>query len=253
MQYLKTETKDNYVIITLDRGKANPMNGGLIIEMRDLIKDLLKDDKIQGVILTGKEHFFSAGLDVIELYDYDTEELKRFWINFHSLIYELAAFNKPLIAAISGHSPAGGCVLALCCDYRIMAQGNYKIGLNEIPVGITLPTIIYNLYANTIGSRLAHQFLMEGKLHSPEEALEAHLIDGIYPYAELLAKAEEKLKLYLNFDPVTWQLSKQNIRKDFVASLKEDFDEVFEVTLEQWWSPATRARMGKIVESLKGS
>ncbi len=251
MKYLKTELKDNYVIITLDRGKANPINEALIIEMRALIKDILQDDKIRGAILTGKENFFSVGLDVIELYSFDREQLKNFWINFHSLIYELAAFSKPLVAAITGHSPAGGCVLALCCDYRLMAKGNYKIGLNEIPVGITLPVIIFNLYANTIGTRLAHQFLMEGKLLSPEEALKSNLVDEIHAYQDLLHQAEEKLKLYLSFDARTWQKSKQNVRRDFVASLKEDFNTVFSVTLDQWFSPETRERMGKIVASLK--
>ena len=92
MEFLKTTTKDNYIIISLDRGKANPMNEGMIIELRQLIKTISDDNEIKGAILTGKENFFSAGLDVIELYSFDETQLKEFWINFSSLIKELAAF-----------------------------------------------------------------------------------------------------------------------------------------------------------------
>ena len=251
MQYLKTETKDNYVIITLDRGKASPMNEALIIEMRELIKKLENDPHVQGAILTGKEHIFSAGLDVLELYENNEEQMMQFWVNFSSLIRELAAFKKPIVCAVTGHSPAGGCILALCCDYRIMATGNYKIGLNEIPVGITLPDIVMPLYTFVIGTRTAYQFIMEGKLSTPEEALAVKLVDEICSADELMDRAEKKLQTYLSFDPETWQNSKQNMRKDLIKALSPDFETGFRVTLDQWWSAGSRERLGNLVASLK--
>ena len=251
MKYIKTELKENYVIITLDRGKANPLNNEMISELRETIKSLEANDEAMGALITGKENFFSAGLDVIELYGFDKKQLVDFWINFSSLIREFAAFRKPAVAAISGHSPAGGCVLALCCDYRVMAEGPYRIGLNEIPVGITLPQIIFNLYAFTLGTRNAYQNLMEGKLLTADEALKTGLVDEVCPFSELLSRAEAKLKLYLSFNSNTWQNSKTIIRRDLIGSLSLDFDAAFKTTLADWWRPDTREKMGALVAGLK--
>lgn len=251
MEFLQTEKRENYIVVTLDRGKANPINEAMILELRTLVKELSINDEVKGVILTGKENFFSAGLDVIELYEFDTPQLKSFWINFTSLIRELSAFSKPIIAAITGHSPAGGCVLAICCDYRVMADGNYKIGLNEIPVGITLPEIIFNIYSFWIGRRRAYQNLMEGKMMSPEEALKIGLIDEICPYEVIMNRATTKLKTYLSFDSATWQHSKINLKKGLLESLNKDFDTAYQYTLKDWWSDETRLRMGEIVKTLR--
>src|SRR5690606_38326654 len=121
-------------------------------------------------ILMGKEGFFSSGLDLITLFEYDQAQIKKFWEKFIGLVHQLVRFPKPLICAITGHSPAGGCVLALCADYRIMAQGDYIIGLNEVPVGIVVPGSIAQLYGFWIGMGNASRFLLEGKLLKPEEA-----------------------------------------------------------------------------------
>src|SRR5690606_32452196 len=107
------------------------------------------------------------GLDLITLFEYDEAKIHEFWESFIALIYDLAAFPKPSIAAITGHSPAGGCVLALCCDHRVMAEGDYIIGLNEVPVGIIVPQCIFELYSFWLGSARASKFLLEGKLLAP--------------------------------------------------------------------------------------
>ncbi|MBK7640026.1 MAG: enoyl-CoA hydratase/isomerase family protein [Bacteroidetes bacterium] len=72
--------------------------------------------------------------------------------DFSKFLITISKFPKPLVAAITGHSPAGGCIIGICCDYRVMAKGNYKIGLNEIPVGIIVPKGIMALYSRCIGA-----------------------------------------------------------------------------------------------------
>jgi 3,2-trans-enoyl-CoA isomerase len=151
----------------------------MVNELADCIKKLEDDDNVGGVILTGKEGFFSSGIDLVEAYDYNEQESREFWVDFLVLQNVLAAFRKPIVAAISGHSPAGGCILAICCDYRVMASGAFIIGLNEIPVGIIVPDTVFNLYSFWLGRHKAYQYLMEGKLLKVNEALEAGLIDEI--------------------------------------------------------------------------
>src|SRR5580692_11455867 len=143
MDTLRLTKKDGVAIIALDRGRSNPVNHQLIKELTACIKDLEGDDTIGGVILTGKEGFFSSGIDLIEAYDYNEEQIRAFWVDFLAMQNTLAAFEKPMVAAISGHSPAGGCIMAICCDYRVMAEGKFIIGLNEVPVGIIVPGSVF--------------------------------------------------------------------------------------------------------------
>ena len=168
------------------------------------------------------------------------------------LATELVAFSKPLIAAIPGHSPAGGCVFACCADYRVMTEGeSYRIGLNEIPVGIVVPERILHLYGFWVGNRNAYQFLMEGRLLSPEEALKAKLIDEITEADEVMNRAEIQMQKYLKLPQQTWRMSKVNLRQGLLEKMQVDFEASYGKAMEQFWSPENRAAMGKLVEKLK--
>lgn len=251
MQTLKQTVKDGYAIVTLDRGKANPINNQMVTELRQLMKENLENEAIGGVILTGKENFFSAGLDVIELFGYDEAQMRSFWQNFFDMIYELASFRKPLIASITGHSPAGGCVLAVCCDYRVMAEGKYTIGLNEIPVGILVHESISALYALWLGNRRAYQFLMEGKLMNVQEAHEYGLLDEVAAPDQVLAQAEAKMKHYLQFGRDVWQNSKLMLRKAVLEQVARDPEAKLEASLKQWKNPVTRKTLETMIARLK--
>src|SRR5690606_16438267 len=118
MNTIKVTIKDRLAIITLNRPKSNSMNREMIRELDDMLRNISTDDNISGVLITGQENFFSAGLDLIELYGYNEAEAESFWELFLAFTAQITAFKKPMVAAINGHSPAGGCVLALACDAR---------------------------------------------------------------------------------------------------------------------------------------
>lgn len=251
METIRVTINDRIAIIGLNRGKSNAINSEMVAELSRMIGDIENDDSIGGLILTGKEGFFSAGLDLIELYNYDEARIRSFWNDFLSFVTLLAAFKKPLISAISGHSPAGGCVLALCSDYRIMAEGKYIIGLNEVPVGIIVPDSIFHLYAFWIGNGKAYQYLMEGKLMAPQEALSTGLINEVVKGESLLSAAEQKMKEYLQFERNTWQQSKINLRRELMAKVSNDQTQNLDRMLKQWWSPSTRSILQTIIHNLQ--
>jgi Delta3-Delta2-enoyl-CoA isomerase len=251
MNTIRIEYQSNYAVLRLSNGKANTINAEMANEILDALLELKTNEQVKGVILTGHGEFFSAGLDVIELYKYNENQMSDFWKLFSRLARRLVAFPKPLIAAITGHSPAGGCVLALGCDYRVMATGNYRIGLNEIPFGIVVPNTIYNLYGFTVGKGNAYKFLLEGKLHTPEEALKCGLVDEITSLEEVEQKAIQQLQVYLKLNTKVWTQSKMNFRNDLLNELNADFESTFEPTLKQWWTPENRALLEHIISSLK--
>lgn len=251
MNTIKVSVKDRLATITFNRGKSNALNGELITELDDMLKNISADDNIGGVILTGTAPFFSAGLDLVELYEYDEVQAKAFWKLFLNFTANLVAFKKPLIAAISGHSPAGGCVIALACDYRIMAEGQFIIGLNEVPVGIIVPNSIFQLYSFWLGKAEATRSLLTGKLYNPEEALKVGLIDELVKNESLLTAAERKIKKYMELESNTWSQSKLNIREELIRAVSADQTETLDKMLAQWWSPTTRQILKTIIASLQ--
>lgn len=250
MNTLQLTVQDNLAIITLDRGRSNPINLEMINELTAAVKDLGADDNIGGLIITGKEGFFSAGIDLIEAYAYDQEQSKAFWSSLLLMQSTLSAFTKPFVAAITGHSPAGGCIIAMCSDYRIMANGKFIIGLNEVPVGIIVPEAVFHLYAFWLGSRKAYQYLLEGKLLNVEEALKDGLIDEICPPADVFAAAERKVRQYMNLNPVTWSESKLNLRNELNGQLQKGNSDTLDKMLLQWWAPETRSSLKKMIDKL---
>lgn len=251
MNTISTSVKDRLAIITLNRGKSNSLNREMVTELQDMLHNIENDDNIGGVVITGKENFFSAGLDLIELYHYNEEEARSFWNLFLNFSAKITAFKKPLIAAINGHSPAGGCVIALACDARVMAEGKYIIGLNEVPVGIIVPNSIFSLYSFWLGQSNAYRNLLEGKLFSPEEALNIGLVDEVVKPESIMTAAERKARKYMAFEANTWQQSKLNLRKDIIAATSADQSKDLEIMLKQWWSPSTRAILKSLIDNLQ--
>lgn len=249
MQCIKTFPKENFLIVQLDRGTANAMNMELIDQLNGYLNTVRNDDSKKGIILTGKENFFSAGLDIKELFQYNESELSEFWMSFMELIHNIVSYPKPMISAINGHSPAGGCVMAIGCDYRVMADGPFKIGLNEIPVSIVVPQHIFRLYSFWLGERNAYQFLMEGKLLMPDEALKVGLVDRVVKQKEVLEAAEEKMRQYLSFDYATWVDSKMNLRKDLIEATKPK-KEVISKSMAHWWLSTTRDNLQYFLDKL---
>jgi len=251
MNTINVTIKDRLALITLNRNKSNALNREMITELNDMLHNIANDANIGGAIITGREHFFSAGLDLIELYSYNEEEIRSFWLLFLEFSANITAFKKPLVAAINGHAPAGGCVIALACDGRVMAEGKYIIGLNEVPVGIIVPDSIFKLYSFWLGNAHACRSLLEGKLFSPEEALAIGLVDELVNPDSIMTAAERRIRKYMAFEPNTWQQSKLNIRKELIAGMSSDQSQTLEMMITQWWSPATRGLLKMIIDNLQ--
>ncbi|BDS15102.1 enoyl-CoA hydratase/isomerase family protein [Aureispira anguillae] len=251
MKTLNISSKGNYLVVQLDRGKANVLNQTMIDELRQLIRETEQDTTIGGIVLTGKPHFFSGGVDLLEVFYYDSEGIRNFWGSFLQLAAEMLAFSKPLVAAITGHSPAGGCILACACDYRVMAIGEkYQIGLNEMAVGIAPRESILHLYAFWIGKRKAYQYLLEGYLMKGPEALELGLVDELVDLDQTLAQAEAKIQQYLKLPPVAFRQTKKALKASLVDQMTRNFETDLELLHTQLMSDESRHIMGQVVQFL---
>lgn len=250
MNTLEIHKKEGYTIVQMNRGKVNAINKEMVSELSQTFRVLEEDDAVKGAILTGIPNFFSAGLDLIELIGYDKAQMNQFFESFGSLYSQLLKFKKPLIAAITGHSPAGGCVLAIACDNRYMAQGErFTIGLNEVAVNVQISQDLTEVYSFWLGSGLAHRYVLEGKLLNNKEALEAGLVDEVLPLEEVLPRAEKQMKLYLRADQDIWISTKSKLRKHLLDNLESNAADAMKEAAELWWKPEIRTKMEAYVKS----
>lgn len=250
MNTLKIIKKEGYTIVEMNRGKVNAINYDMVQELRQVFGEIENDNAVKGAILTGQPNYFSAGLDLIELFQYDKKQIDDFFRVFGALFIELMQISKPLISAITGHSPAGGCVLAVATDNRIMADGEqYIIGLNEVAVNIQISQNLIETYAFWIGEGLASRYIMEGKLLNGKEALSAGLVDELVPLEQVLPRAETKMKQYLKADQEILVNTKRKLRKNLRGKLDLNAKNSLKEAATLWWKPEIRAKMEAYVKS----
>lgn len=254
MSYLEITKKKNYAIVQMNRPKVNAINAQMVAEIRAAFKDFGTDDSVKGVIMTGLPGVFSAGLDLPELYNYDKPTMRQFFIDFGLMHLELAKFKKPFICGITGHSPAGGAVIAIAADYRIMAEGEkYTIGLNEVAVNIQISKNLVNAYSFWLGRSRANRYVMAGHLLNTKEALDGGLVDEVVPMEEVLPRAEKKMQKFLLADTQILINTKAKLRASWLDNLSSDeeaqreLDEVFEI----WFRPDVRMKMQMYIAYLK--
>ena len=245
-------SREGYEVWRLNRGRGNPINDALVTVIRQELARAKTDNTVRGLILTGNsDGIFSVGLDLKELYYFDEPQMVAFWENWQAMVIELAAFPKPMIAAINGHSPAGGCVLAVTCDYRLMAADDrYKIGLNEVAVGIAVPQYIFTLYSFWLGTRQAYQNLLVGRLLTATEAHQQNLVDELCEIGALLPRAEELMKTLIKPSDVVLYGTKKTMRSELMSRLTEVGLPDPQARLDAWFDPTSRAIMKAVVDRL---
>ncbi|XP_029432146.1 enoyl-CoA delta isomerase 1, mitochondrial isoform X3 [Rhinatrema bivittatum] len=157
---------------------------------------------------------FSAGLDITEMYGKSAEHYAEFWRAVQEMWLKLYGSSMVTVAAINGSSPAGGCLMAMSCDYRIMADNKkYSIGLNETQLGIVAPFWFKDVMLEVVGHRVAERSLQLGLLYSPTDALKIGLLDEIVAEDKVQSTASAVMAQCLALPDHARQLTKSMMRK----------------------------------------
>ncbi|HET7369394.1 MAG TPA: enoyl-CoA hydratase/isomerase family protein [Gammaproteobacteria bacterium] len=206
----------------------------------------------RGIILSGAPGMFSAGLDVPALLSLDRPAVRTFWRDFVALICALADAPIPVAAAITGHSPAGGAVLALCCDYRVMAEGGYKIGLNEVRVGLPLPAVLFEALAHVVGHRKAALLGGEGRLLDPGQALTTGFVDELAPADDVVPQARQWLESVLALPPHAYSETRRRTRAPLRRAMADAaVAPAIDAIADSWCHDDTQAILHRVVADLR--
>lgn len=234
--------------IRLNRSPVNALDPGLVAALDSAVRGAATSAR--AVVLSGNPGLFSAGLDMKALLALDSARLGEFWQSFQSLLRALATSPVPVVAAITGHSPAGGAVLAIFCDERVGADGEFIIGVNEVQVGLTMPALIHAAMKRLVGARQAERLCVGGLLVGMKEALRIGLIDELAAPDQVVARAVARCEALLQLPPQAMTNTRALCRADLVA----EFDRVgptFASSMnERWFSDETQQTMKAVLAQL---
>lgn len=236
--------------IRMDRPPANALNRELV-ELLLAGLETARMDGARAIVLTGRPGMFSGGLDVPELLALDRRHIEAFWGLFFNLTRQLAASPVPVIAAVSGHAPAGGAVLALNCDWRIGVAGKFKIGLNEVQVGLPVPGTVLVALEQVVGPRLARRLATRGEMLSMDDAAAAGLLDELVAADQLLPTALARANELLALPPVAMNTTRLAAKARLIEALNSSGDVA--AATGWWFSVETQAEMRKLVARLQKS
>jgi enoyl-CoA hydratase/carnithine racemase len=253
---VQVQDHDDIREIRLARPPVNALDTDLCRALIAAINGAVGDG-VRGIVLAGNERIFSAGMDVPHLLSHgdDRDALLDSWHAFFGAARTLAESRVPVVAALTGHAPAGGCVLALCCDYRVMARSAdparpFSIGLNETQVGLVVPEGIQRLLRRVVGTYRAERLLVAGEMVSAERALEIGLVDELVEQAEVGARAIAWLQTLLALPHQPMLQTRAIAREDLVQALSPEFIQI-DRFVDAWHAPDTQAALKALVAKLK--
>jgi enoyl-CoA hydratase len=240
---------DDVTIVRMHDGKVNAMSPAMLTALGDALDRALSSDA-RAVVLTGDGKSFSAGLALPELIDLDRATLARFMDVFGNAMRRVLTSPRPTVAAINGHAIAGGCVLALMCDVRVMTSAPAKIGLSEVQLGIGLPAIVVEPLRIRVPPTSWTPIALEGLLVEPEEALRLGLVDEVVAPGDLVARATARAKALGRGGQAGYAQAKLSLLRPVLEAIAAHDASAREAWLDTWFSDEAQTRLRATVARL---
>ncbi len=247
MDFINSKNCGGITTLEMNRGKVNALNEILLKELSEEITRLDKDDDTQAIIITGEGKFFSFGFDISEIYKYNRTKFTEYITNFTKLYTKMFIYPKPIIAALNGHTIAGGCVLAIACDQRIMVDDSSKISMNELSFGSSVMSGIVEMLRFATGGQNASKILLSGEMFTAQNALEMNLIDEIVPEDRLLERARELAKKMGSMSQPGFSSIKNLLRRPIVEQIGRDEGGSISEFIDIWYSEKVRNNLKNIM------
>jgi enoyl-CoA hydratase/carnithine racemase len=251
---VRLEKQDSIGHLVLDRPPANSYDRAFVEELDAAIEDARRDDAVKAILVrSASEKFFSAGADVSVFAKSGLEEQSAFVAAANDAMGKLESAPKVVVAAINGHCLGGGLEIALCCDFRVAAEGSYRIGLPEVTLGLLPGTGGTQRLPRLIGRQKALDFMLRGATMPPQDALAAGIVDEVVPAASLLDKAQERARSYATGPTFAIGRIKQAVVQGFGMRLDEGLKLERQLLIELFKSEDAKEGVTAFVEKRKPS
>jgi len=210
--------EDSYCIITLKNGKANAISHEVIETINNYLN--VAEEKQKVVILTGQDGIFSAGYD-LKTMTKSPEAAKELVMKGSNLSLRMLSFSMPIIIAASGHAIAKGAFLLLSADYRLGTEGDFKIGLNEVMIGMTMHHAGIAIAKARLAPVFFERSVNNAEIYTPKDAVNAGFLDKVVSGSHLLPTAIKIAEMFSKLNKKAHATTKLKLRKPYLESIKK--------------------------------
>ena len=217
-QFVTYQSEDYYAIITISNGKANAISHQVIEGLHKSLDKAEEENKI--VILTGQNGIFSAGFD-LKVMTKSPESAKELVTKGSQLSLRMLSYPQPIIVACSGHAIAKGAFLLLSSDYRIGTEGDFKIGLNEVMIGMTMHNAGIAIAKARLSEVYLNRSVNNAEIYNPKQAIAAGFLDLVVSENNLLPTTIKVAEMFSKLNKKAHYETKLKVRKQHLEDLEK--------------------------------
>jgi len=245
--YVETERIGQLTVVKISRSPVNAITLELATEIALAFKSAI-ESRAKAIVLTGLDGYFSAGVDLKEVPTYTSEQQASMVTAINQLVAMVYGCPKPVVGAISGHAIAGGLVVALCCDHRVGAEGDFKLGLTEAKAGVPFPAAALEVARKELMPAAARQLVLANRLISPDEALAMGVLDELVPLEWMRERSTEVAQELSKIPPETFARTKAALRGDALTYMRRIIETRADPALHGWLSDETASAAAKLLQ-----
>ena len=217
-ELVRYESSNGIATITLQNGKANALSTPLFVELNAAFDKAEQNGEV--VILTSDLHLLSGGFDLKEMKAGGPDAIKSLVSIGSRFTIRMLNFPLPIIVAVPGHAVAKGAFITMCADYGIGVEGDFKIGLNETAIGMTMHHVGIQLAVACLDNRYVHRSVFNAEIYNPETAVDAGFMDMLVAPEALKDTAMTVAENFTKLDLKAFGITKHRARKNLIAELE---------------------------------
>ena len=250
MDHVTIEAHESIAVVRMDRPPANALDLELGAELIAVPGELARSEP-DAVVITGRDGFFSAGLDLNLVPTLDPATQLEMVMGVNRLVAAWYGFPRPVVAAVNGHAIAGGLVIALCADYRVGSQQG-KLGLTEVRVGVPYPANALAVVTAELSPPVARMLVLRAHLIDPRDALALGVVDELTARDAVIGRALEMAAELGDMPTDSYATVKEQLRGPTLAAMRRVVESGTDPLAGVWLSAetgsASAAALGRTAE-----
>ena len=216
---IEFEDRGTTTILRMVRGKGNALDIDFVVALDEALAKIERSPA-RAAVITGQGSAFGAGIDLPAILSGGPDYVRRFLPLMAGVFERFVLFPKPLVAAVNGHAIAGGAIIMLGCDQRLLARGTARVGLSEVQVGVRFPAWPLEIVRHTTPTEHFATIILTGRTWQPDDALRMGLVDELVDADRLIDRACEVAAEMAAVPPGTFADMKREVRRPMVEAAR---------------------------------